>query len=331
MGLDRLPGAVFQTTLDRRRLEHDPGSGRRVIGLRIGVFDPAGQAEDQAILGAKPAEPVTEVKDDSVLFGVADPAVELAETVHGAAVPVFQSLGHVAACKIGRAGWLDRLAPGDQPAGGARTGRSEAFVGSSRDAGRTIDHVKFQMVEIRNFVHRFGDREAIGPLLRLELVGRDRDGLVAVGLAVNARGHQIAHAAAAQEISQANEAAAVPREKYRAASGLAVVLRQDHLLVARDVELALHHAVGPAQVDKVGGFTLAEAEDDRADRLSQPGFRRRVVVDHVDPLPLDHDTRANGVRVGAHQLGLDTPVAAKLKAQPVVAIAQVAGDAVATR
>ena len=47
VGLDRLPGAVVLLTLDRGGLEHDPGRGRRVIRLRVGIFDPAGQAEDQ--------------------------------------------------------------------------------------------------------------------------------------------------------------------------------------------------------------------------------------------------------------------------------------------
>ena len=51
-----------------------------------------------------------------------------------------------------------------------------------------------------------------------------------------------------------------------------------------------------------------------------------MIVDHVDPLPLDDDTRADGVRIRAHELGLDTPVTAKLKGQPVVAVAQIASD-----
>ena len=47
VGLDDFPAPVVAPALDRRRLEGDAGRRGRVIGLRVGVFDPAGQAEDQ--------------------------------------------------------------------------------------------------------------------------------------------------------------------------------------------------------------------------------------------------------------------------------------------
>ena len=107
-----------------------------------------------------------------------------------------------------------------------------------------------QVIEVRDLVHRLGDREAKDAVAGLELLGRDGDRFVAVGLAVDARGDQIAEAASAQEIADADEAPAVPREKYRATPGLAVVLGQVELLVGRDIELALHDAVGPAEMDQ---------------------------------------------------------------------------------
>jgi len=41
------------------------------------------------------------------------------------------------------------------------------------------------MIQIGDFVHRLGDRQAKNPLLRSELCGCDGNGLVAVGLAVD--------------------------------------------------------------------------------------------------------------------------------------------------
>ncbi len=78
LGLDHLPGAVILPPLDRGRLQSDAGCRRGVIGLRVGILDPAGQAENQRIRRAESAEPVAEIKNDSVLFGIADPALELA-------------------------------------------------------------------------------------------------------------------------------------------------------------------------------------------------------------------------------------------------------------
>jgi len=80
------------------------------------------------------------------------------------------------------------------------------------------------MIQIGHFVHRLGDRQAKIPLLRSELFGCDGNGLVAVGLAVDSGRDQVAQAAAAQEVSQADETRTVPREKHRATARLAVVL-----------------------------------------------------------------------------------------------------------
>ena len=147
----------------------------------------------------------------------------------------------------------------------------------------------------------------------LELIGRDGDGLVAVGLAVDPRRDQVAQPTAAQEVADADEPAAVPREKDRATACLAVVLGQVELLVGRDVELALNHPVGPAEVDQVGFLLAAQSEHERSDRLAQAGLRRRVVVSDVDPLPFDEHAGSDRVRVGPHQLGLDPPVSAELE------------------
>ena len=75
MRLDDLPAAVVAPALDRRRLQRDPGGRRGVVRLRVGVFDPAGQAEHQRVRRREAAEPIAEVEDDPVLLGVADPAL----------------------------------------------------------------------------------------------------------------------------------------------------------------------------------------------------------------------------------------------------------------
>ena len=116
------------------------------------------------------------------------------------------------------------------------------------------------MVEIGDFVHRLGDRKPKNSPIGLELVGRDGNGLVAIGLTIDSRGDQVAQAAATKEVSQADEPPTVPREKYRATTSLAVVLCEDTLVVGGNVELALHHAVGPAKVNQVGELSLAQAE-----------------------------------------------------------------------
>ena len=51
--LDDLPGPVVAAALDRRRLERDAGRRRGVVRLRVGVLDPAGQAEDEAVRRAR--------------------------------------------------------------------------------------------------------------------------------------------------------------------------------------------------------------------------------------------------------------------------------------
>src|ERR671921_486020 len=81
---------------------------------------------------------------------------------------------------------------------------------------------------------------------RIEPVGIDRDGLVAVGLAVDVGCDEVAEPAAAEEVAQAGEAGAVPGEEDGATPGLSVVLDERKRLVGRDVQLALHRAVGPA-------------------------------------------------------------------------------------
>ncbi len=98
-------------------------------------------------------------------------------------------------------------------------------------------------------------------------------GFVAVGLTVDAGGDQVAEAASAQEIADADEALAVPREKYRATARLAVVLGQFELLVGRDVELALHHAVRPAEMDQ-GRLARVGRARARPERSTGPGRSR---------------------------------------------------------
>ena len=94
-----------------------------------------------------------------MLLGVADPAVALAEVVDRAAIPVAEGLGHVAAFEVGGADRLDRRPPGQQLAGRPRALGREPLVGRGRDAGRPIDHVEPQVIEIGDLVHRLGDRE----------------------------------------------------------------------------------------------------------------------------------------------------------------------------
>ena len=195
-----------------------------------------------------------------MFLGVADPAFAFAEGVDRAAIPVAKGLGHVAAFQVGGANRLDGGSPRQQLAGRSGPFGSEPLVGSGGNTGRAIDHIEFQVIEVGDFVHRLGDREAKDAIGGLELLGRDGDRFVAVGLAVDARSDQVAEAASAQEIADADEAPAVPREKDRATARLAVVLGQVELLVGRDIELALHHPVGPAEVDQVGLIVFARAQ-----------------------------------------------------------------------
>ena len=98
---------------------------------------------------------------------------------------------------------------------------------------------------IRNFVHRLIDRDRVDAVLRRELFRVDRHRLVAVALAINPGRDQIAHATAAQEVTDANISPPVPGKEHRAASRLAIVLGQIDPLIADLVQLALHHPVGP--------------------------------------------------------------------------------------
>ena len=137
---------------------------------------------------------------------------------------------------------------------------------------------------------------------------------------------QVAHAAAAQEVADADIPPAVPREQHGAASGLAVVLGEIDLLVGDLVELALHHTVGPAQVNQVGLLSRPKPENDGRDRLAQSRLRRGVIVGNVDPLPFERHAGSDPVRIGSHQLGLHPPVPAQSKRQPVLAVAGVSGQ-----
>src|SRR5262245_14378755 len=110
------------------------------------------------------------------------------------------------------------------------------------------------MIEIGHFVHWLSDREQVRPLLCLEPIGADGDGLITIGLAVYPGRDEVAQPAAPEEIAQAFEPLPVPREKYRARAGLAVVLGHGQALVARDIELTLHDPVRPSEVNKVGNF-----------------------------------------------------------------------------
>ena len=91
MRLDHLPAAVCIQSLDRRRLERDAGRRRRIIGLRVRIFHPSRQAEPERLVRAVSAQPISEIEDDSVFLGIADPAAQLAEVVDRAAIPEPQS------------------------------------------------------------------------------------------------------------------------------------------------------------------------------------------------------------------------------------------------
>ncbi len=182
------------------------------------------------------------------------------------------------------------------------------------------------MIQVSNLVHRLGDRHSENAIAGLELLGRDGDGLVAIGLTVDSRGNQVAEPAAAEEVADANEPLTVPREKDRATAGLAIVLGEVEFLVAGDVQLALHDSVWPKEVDQVGPWLISEAQHDRNDRLAQAGFGCRVVVSGVDPLPFDDHAGPECVRVGPHEFGLHAPVPAELERQPMLSIAQVPGE-----
>ena len=198
--------------------------------------------------------------------------------------------------------------------------------GVAETPGRPIDHLEPQVIDVGDLVHRLGDREPEDAVDRAELVVRDRDGFVAVGLAVDAGGDQIAEPAAAQEVADADEALAVPREKYRATARLAVVLDQVELLVGRQVELALQDTVRPAEMDEVDLRVLAQAQHDRRDRLAQAGVGRGVVVRDVESPAL---RGARGCRSRASWSASRASTCqwpSSCECQPVMAVAQVPGQ-----
>src|SRR5262249_31834648 len=143
--------------------------------------------------------------------------------------------GHIAAVKVCRVNGFDRGSPGDELAGGPASGRRESLVGRGGSAGRAIDHIEPEVIEIRDLVHWLGDGEAKYAVLWLKLPVRDRNGLVAVGLAVDAGCYQVTQSATAEQIANAHESAAVPGEDDRAASSLAIVLSEIDSLIRTDV------------------------------------------------------------------------------------------------
>jgi hypothetical protein len=79
-------------------------------------------------------------------------------------------------------------------------------------------------------------------------------------------------------------------------------------------------------VNQVGVVPISQSQNERGNRLAQARFGRGVVVLHVKPLPFEHDMRADRVRIGSHQLGLDSPVSPQPNGQPVLAVAGILGD-----
>ena len=228
-----------QVPSSRRRsiaggFERDAGRRRGVVRLRVRILDPSGQAEHEPVLGREPAEAVAEIEDDPVLLGVADPAGALPEVVGRAAIPVPEGLGQVAAVEVAsaRTGSTCVRQAISSPVGRGPSGANRSSGVDETPGGRSTTSSS-DVVEISDLVHRLGDREPEDAVDRPELVAGDRDGLVAVGLAVDPRGDQVAEAAAAQEVAEADESLAVPREKDRATARLAVVLGQVELLVGR--------------------------------------------------------------------------------------------------
>ena len=293
--LDQLPLSIITQSFDRRGLQANARRGGRVIGLRKGVFDPSRQADHQSIGRPITAQPGAKIEDDSVFLGIADPGGELAKAVDGPPVPVAQRFGDVTPLQIGGALGLDGRSPCQHQPGGPRPFRSEPLVERRGDAGWPVDHVQQKLIDICNLVHGLGDREPKDAVGCLELVGCDRHRLVAIGLAVDPRRDQVAHAATAQEVADANIAAAVPREQDGAASGLAVVLGEIDLLIGNLVELALHHTVGPAQVNQIDLLSVPQAQNDRGNRLAQPRLLRGMVKRNVDPLPFERQPGSDSV------------------------------------
>ncbi len=233
MRLDHFPGAIVAPAFDGRRLQGNAGCRRGVVRLGVRILDPSGQAEHETVLGREPAEPITEIEDDPVFLGVADPAGPLAELVRGHAIPMAKRLGQVAAFEVKGSDWLDLTTPGQHFTGRPRTFRCEPLVRSGRDPGRPVDHFEPGVVEVSDLVHGLGDRQSEGAVDRPELIAGDCDRLVAVGLAVDPRCDQVAKPPTAQEVTDADETSTVPREKHGATAGLAIPLIKVELLICR--------------------------------------------------------------------------------------------------
>ncbi len=91
------------------------------------------------------------------------------------------------------------------PVGRGPSGANRSSGVEETPGGRSTTS-SLKLIEVGDLVHRLGDREAKDAVTGLELLGRDGDGLVAVGLAVDPRGDQVAQPASAQEVADADEA-----------------------------------------------------------------------------------------------------------------------------
>ena len=155
-----------------RRLEGHAGCRRGVVGLRVGILDPSGQAEDQPVVRPEAGQAIAEVEDDAVFLGIADPGAEALEGVRrapvvGARVSLRSRPSRSVACT----GWISSL-PGQDLAGRPITAGGEPFVRRDSHAGGASIDLQLQVVQIGNLVHRLSDRDLKDPVFGLELIGR---------------------------------------------------------------------------------------------------------------------------------------------------------------
>ena len=95
-----------------------------------------------------------------MLLGIADPAGQLAKPVDRAAIPVPQRFAsRRGRCRsVARSGSMAVRQASSSPVGRGPSGANRSS-GVADHAGRPVDHVEHQVIEIGDLVHRLGDRK----------------------------------------------------------------------------------------------------------------------------------------------------------------------------
>jgi hypothetical protein len=186
-----------------------------------------------------------------------------------------------------------------------------------------VDHLQDEVIEVGGLVHRLVDADPIAAPDGLQEVPGDRDGLVPVGLAVDARGDEVAEPPSPEEVADAAITAPIPGEEDRARADLPALLREVEPLVRREVQLPLHHPIGPLQREERDLGDLPHPDHRRGDRLARSRIGRGPFQRDFQPRAADHQPGPDPVDVGPHRVRPGLPAPSEIQRQPVVPVAAV--------